>query len=391
MRALTARAATAWCFFVSGVTLSSWFVRMPDVRDALALTNRDVGLASFVVAGAAILAMHPAGRFAAREGTAPLLRVSVVALPLLPLAATVAPGGSGFWVLLTVFGLTVGALDVAMNGHAVTVERVLERPVLSGFHAAWSAGAIAGAAGAGAAAGAGLSPRAHFAVVGVFLVVASVVAIDGLLPATVDRSAPSARRVRARWRAGLVRLGVLGGACALAEGAALTWSAVFMTDERSASSAVAALAYLSLAVAMAAGRLAGDRLRTRWSTGGLLRAGAWCSAAALATALLVPSAAATALAFGVCGLGLSVLLPVLIGAVGEQFGRRDGAVGPAIARFTTVSYAGVLSGPVVIGAITEAYGLTVALVLPVLLLAVVGIDAPRAVTPIPANQQRQAE
>ncbi|WP_460339227.1 hypothetical protein [Actinoallomurus acanthiterrae] len=85
-----------------------------------------------------------------------------------------------------------------------------------------------------------------------------------------------------------------------------------------------------------------------------------------------------------------MLLPVLISAVGEQFGRGHGAVGPAIARFTTVSYAGVLAGPVIIGAITEAYGLTVALVLPVLLLTAVGADAPRAVAPSPADQERQA-
>ncbi|GAB3964785.1 hypothetical protein GCM10029978_026050 [Actinoallomurus acanthiterrae] len=256
MRAPTARAATAWCFFASGVTLSSWFVRTPDVRDALALTDRDIGLASFVVAGAAILAMYPCGRLTARMGTVSLLRASVIGLPLLPAAATMAPGSGGLWAALTVFGLTVGALDVAMNGHAVTVERVLERPVLSGFHAAWSAGAIAGAAGAGGAAAAGISPRAHLTAVGLLLVMGSVVAIRALLPAETDRGAPADRPVRTRWRPRLVRLGLLGAACALAEGATLTWGAVFMTDERGTSSAFASIAYLALSAAMAAGQLA---------------------------------------------------------------------------------------------------------------------------------------
>src|SRR3984957_21290414 len=45
---------------------------------------------------------------------------------------------------LMVFGASLGSLDVAMNLHAVEVERALSRPLMSGFHALFSIGGFAG-------------------------------------------------------------------------------------------------------------------------------------------------------------------------------------------------------------------------------------------------------
>ena len=47
---------------------------------------------------------------------------------------------------LLLFGATLGSLDVAMNIHAVEVERGAGQPLLSGFHALYSLGGFAGAA-----------------------------------------------------------------------------------------------------------------------------------------------------------------------------------------------------------------------------------------------------
>ena len=47
-------------------------------------------------------------------------------------------------VALFVFGASLGSLDVAMNLHAVEVERVSEKPLMSGFHALFSVGAFLG-------------------------------------------------------------------------------------------------------------------------------------------------------------------------------------------------------------------------------------------------------
>src|SRR5262249_59682412 len=76
------------------------------------------------------------------------------ALPVLATAASLAL----LVPALLVFGAGVGCLDVTMNIQAVIVERAAGRPLMSGFHGQFSAGGIAGAAGATALLAAGASP-----------------------------------------------------------------------------------------------------------------------------------------------------------------------------------------------------------------------------------------
>ena len=110
------------------------------------------------------------------------------------------------------YGATMGSLDVTMNAHGVAVERRYGRPILSGFHAAFSLGGLLGAALGAVAAAADLDVRAHVAVAvgrggrrrpgagrGAFLPAARTrrAAASGLRP-------PAAAPVGAR-RAGLLR------------------------------------------------------------------------------------------------------------------------------------------------------------------------------------------
>jgi len=61
-------------------------------------------------------------------------------LPLLSEAASPVLLGAALFV----FGASLGSLDVAMNLHAVDVERTSEKPLMSGFHALFSIGAFLG-------------------------------------------------------------------------------------------------------------------------------------------------------------------------------------------------------------------------------------------------------
>src|SRR5579871_5591530 len=65
----------------------------------------------------------------------------VLFLPLLTLAGTPLELGSALWA----FGAALGSLDVAMNIHAIEVERAAQRPLMSGFHGLYSVGGIGGA------------------------------------------------------------------------------------------------------------------------------------------------------------------------------------------------------------------------------------------------------
>ncbi|MBA2630645.1 MAG: MFS transporter, partial [Thermoleophilaceae bacterium] len=62
---------------------------------------------------------------------------------------------------LGLVGFANGVLDVSMNVHGLAVERHLKRPILATLHAAFSFGALAGAAFGGAVAAAGVGVEEH--------------------------------------------------------------------------------------------------------------------------------------------------------------------------------------------------------------------------------------
>src|SRR5690606_16661529 len=96
------------------------------------------------------LGMQAAGFFVDRTGSAKAVIVGLLLMCLvLPLPAL----ATDVWTLgaaLGLLGATNGVVDVAQNAQAVTVERAYGRPVMSSFHAWFSAGGFA-ASGLGGA------------------------------------------------------------------------------------------------------------------------------------------------------------------------------------------------------------------------------------------------
>ncbi len=187
----------------------------------------------------------------------------------------------------------------------------------------------------------------------------------------------------------LVFMAALAICSLLGEGAADGWSAVYLRDNLGASAGLAALAYAGFSVAMAFGRLSGDRLAIRLGPVAVMRLCGLVAAAGLSLALLSGSPAGAIAGFTVFGAGLSCTFPLLLSAAGN--------VNPAqpsygISRVAGVGYVGMLGGPVLIGGLASGWGLTTALTVPVFLALGVAVGAgvvrPRPVGASPRRTDR---
>jgi fucose permease len=265
-----------------------------------------------------------------------------------------------------------------MNAQGIAVERTLGRPVLNGCHAAWSVGSIAGSLVGSLATRVDLALTVHYLVLGVLVIAVALVTGRWLLPGEADRTEePEQRATTASWRSGwsstVVLFGAMGAAVLLLEGSVSTWSGVFLHEDRGATLATASLAYVGFSALQAAGRLCGDRLQRRFGPVRLVFCSGLLAMVGLALAL-VPDPVVGIAGFSLLGAGLSVLLPVILSAVGHDSAQRYGpaSVAAAVSRFTTVSYAGILLGPALVGWLAELVGLTWTLAgLQVLLVGVV--------------------
>ena len=140
------RVATLAVFLANGFGIGAWAVEVPRIKESLSLSDTSLGIALFAFALGAIVAMPLAGRLAPRFGSGRATALLAVAFVIaLPLPAFV-PNLVSLCAVLLVLGAANGALDVSMNGHASTIETQWKAPIMSSFHAAWSAGGLLGAA-----------------------------------------------------------------------------------------------------------------------------------------------------------------------------------------------------------------------------------------------------
>ncbi len=116
---------------------------------------------------------------------------------------------------------------------------------------------------------------------------------------------------------------------------------------------------------MTLGRLAGDRLRARFAAVPLFRVSALVAAAGLGAALLIGRPAAGLAGFALLGAGLSITLPLTLGAAGHRAADAGLSPAAAVARVSTIAYLGSFTGPALIGPFASATGLRTALLLPV--------------------------
>src|SRR5262245_23842549 len=156
-----ARASVAAIFFINGAATANWLVRIPAVQAKLGLSKGALGVALLGVAVGALLAMPRAGHLAARYGSRPVTRVAAAIFGVTLLLPALAPTTVTLVLALVALGVGHGALDVAMNAQASTVERAYGRPIMSSFHALWSTGGLAGSAIGGVVAQHGIGPATH--------------------------------------------------------------------------------------------------------------------------------------------------------------------------------------------------------------------------------------
>jgi predicted MFS family arabinose efflux permease len=356
------RLATRLAFLVAGFALACWAPLVPFAKQRLGVGDGVLGALLLCLGVGSVVAMLWAGWFSARHGSRPVVIAGglgvALLLPLLALAD--APLTLGLALML--FGAALGSLDVAMNVHALAVERDAGRPLMSGFHALFSVGGLLGAAFMTALLSAGWSPLA-----GTLLGSALMLAAMGVVAPRLLRATP---------RGPVLLLALLAGVCFLVEGAVLDWSALLLTEGGLLAAAQGGLGFLVFSVAMTAGRFGGDALCARLGDRVVLTAGGLLAVGGFVLVLLASSAGPAMAGFFCIGLGASNLVPVLFRRAGAQTVM---APGLAIAAISTTGYAGVLLGPAAIGFVSHLVGLPIAFALLAALLALLPLLAHRVV------------
>ncbi|WP_353429065.1 MFS transporter [Paracoccus denitrificans] len=357
------------CFLAGGLGIGSWGANLPALGRWAGLDEGALGLVLLSFAAGAILAMTKAPPVIARIGAE---RLSVIVAGLFGLGII----GIG-WVtqmaaaviLASLAGLVFGALDVAMNSQASYLERRARRPVMSSFHAMFSAGTLIGALTYAALAHRGVGNGSILSLSGSVIVVIAVAAFTRTTVAVAE-PANDATTARSRARPGTAALvlGTLAFVIFLAEGAIMDWAAVYLVRVIGTSESIGAAGYAIFAGMMLLGRLLGDRANRALGPSRLFRISVAAVALSMAAFLLSGSVYLAFAALACSGLAMANVIPLIFSAAG-MLGARDG--GRSLSRVISMGYAGILLGPALIGFLAQAVSLTASLSLVLVGLAAV--------------------
>jgi MFS family permease len=359
------RIALTGFFALDGFVYASWAVRVPAVKQQTGASPAVLGLALLGMSAGAVATMLVAGalcrKFGSRELTVASGALLCGALLLPPLAHSAVTLG----LALLVFGAAYGCLNVAMNSVAVDVVAAMRRPVMPGFHAAWSFGGLAGA-GLGGLLAPHLSPVRHLLLIALAGLVFTAIGGRALLSRAVPAPDPAAATATVRGqppaRPGVLRtaravglFGVIALCAAYGEGAIGDWGALHLQQNLGTGAGLAATAYAAFALAEACGRLSGITLLERLGRTRVLVLGGLTACAGMLAAALAPVVWLALAGFAATGLGLANLFPAAM----TRAGLLAGSGGVAMA--STMGYTGFLLGPPLIGFLAGQFGLPAAL------------------------------
>jgi MFS family permease len=382
LSALRISARPARGFVSMGLVFGSFAALLPVLKAQIGADDATFGLALLGSPAGLLLTLWLAPVFD-RRLAALSLPVAAAALGATILLTGFTAGPIAFFLAMVVVGLASGTLDIVSNARVADMEAAHRLPLMNANHGMFSVAYACSAIATGAAREAGLGPVPIFAAVAVLTVGLSL----GMRIAPADESDTRTPGLPPPGMPGLAVL-ICGGIVLVAffvEAVVESWSALHVERTLGGGAAEGAFGPAILGLTMAVGRFSGQFAAGRFSDTAIIGAGSGmaCFGAVLAAMALTPWMAY--LGFGLMGLGMSVVGPMALALVGRIVppGRRTAA----LARVNVIGFGAFLFAPVIMGLVSDAYGLrtafavvgAIALIAPVLTFLLDSRRADRAV------------
>ena len=333
-----------------GLLWGCWAGYVPVIKAGLGVEDGTFGLLLLGSAIGLVSAMWIAPRTDRRLGAAamPVLAAAFAAAWVLPGVVT---WPAFFFLALLLVGLCSGLLDVTMNSRVSELEAVTGRSLMNAAHGMFSVGYTLGAVFAGVMRELGAAPVVALGAVALFVVV-------GLVPRMRQEPHVVPHPEAGRGDYPLWPILLCGGvvlSAFMTEAATEAWSALHVERTLGGRAAEGALGPAMLGLTMSLGRFGGQAVAERLRevqvvviAGALAAVGSWVAAWA-------PVPVVAYLGWGLFGLGVSVIGPMGLALVGKMVAPHFRT--EAISRAAVMGFSGFFFAPVLMGLVSQAYGL----------------------------------
>jgi MFS family permease len=351
-------------YFIQGLSFATWASRIPDIKDALHLSDGALGSILFALPLGQLAAMALSGFLVSRFGSRRILSIAACLYPaVLLLLGSVATA----WQLglaLLFFGICGNLSNISLNTQGVGVERLYRRSIMASFHGVWSMAGFAGGVISTYMVAKHIPPFTHFCIIYAIAFLLMLFARKFMLPRDAHSGQKEKKKVFVKPDRYIVTLGIIAFACMICEGTMFDWSGIYFEKIVQAPKDMTRLGYVAFMFTMTAGRFTADYLVTRFGVHRILRMSGLFIITGMMLAILFPYVSTATLGFLIVGIGTSSVVPMAYSLAGRSNKMLPGV---ALASVSSIGFLGFLIGPPIIGFISELSNLRVSFALIALL------------------------
>jgi MFS family permease len=353
--------AVGFLFSTSSLLFGTWVASIPGIKSRLGFSDGSLGLSLLLSPLGAITGMLLSTRVFSKIQVGKWMFSGYIILCCIMILQINSVNRVMFWVCLYCFGTISFLNGVSTNATVNMLEKRYNRLMMSTCHGMYSLG---GAVSAGLAV---LLFSIHIPSGWQIVIIACIIIVvilsnKNLLLGNTDI-------IHSRSGIKLPSLTILGISfiCMvsfMAEGCVADWSAIYFKEVLHSPKALISLGYAGFSVAMTLGRLNGDTLITKFGSKRIVIAGCLLAAIGFAMVVFVPAVIVAITGYVLVGFGCCCIVPVLFRASANISGV---STVEGFAMVTTGGLIGFLTGPSVIGFISEKTDLSKALSLLILM------------------------
>lgn len=338
-------------FFISGFGISTWAPMIPIIKERLQIGSDILGLLLLCIGISSFLMMPVAGLFAQKFGCKQVLRIMGLCMGVEIVILSMLPSIYMYGIFLFILGAIGGILNVNMNIHAVIVEKLSKKRMMSSMHALWSVGCFVGAGLFSILAKLGLSITFIAGIHCIIIFIIILLISRYFLP---YKGAGNEKAIAIP--KGIVTLfGVLAVISFLGEGGMMDWSGVFLTEAKGVDLSLAGVGYAVFSAAMLTGRLIGDKIVQIFGEKCIVICGGIIASIGYMITIIFDNFIIMQIGFILLGLGAANIVPVVFTLLGKQ---NVMPINSAVTAVTSMGYLGVMFGPALLGFIAHGVGIT---------------------------------
>ena len=372
-------------FFIQGTISTTQIPRIPELIDQIGVSFSAWGLIIGLSGLGALLGLTMASRFINRFGTKRVILFGSITASIMIMTLGLTANPFVFFFLQAGMSFAMNCFNIALNSQSVVLQKALNRTIIGRFHAAWSIGATSSAALSGVLASF-LPLWLHLMLVPGLAIIAFVLVNRNLLTdeeGEAVESKQSAKRIpffKSPPQVWLLAAGLFSSV--FPELVMMDWSAVFAKTELGLNASLGAIPYAVFTGAMIVGRLLIGRLTKRWHISELSKWGGLVGATAFGLGVILGpllaqqdkylGLAVTAFLWAIFGFGLAPMVPSFFSAAGYVKGL---STAQTLARMSLANALVIIGAKIAMGAVAEGVSLSVAFIMPTIMLFVAGVLA----------------